>query len=403
MHSAIDATEAFLLALGIIFVVPYVIWRSLRSGHWLPLVVVQILTGLLFGPGLFGRWFPHAYQCVFQPAVTIALNGIGAWAVMLFIALAGVELDLRSAWAERRTAGLTAVLALGVPLLCGCAVALALLGHPGWLGGAARHWQFVLAVGMACAVTALPVLILFLEQLALLHRPLGQRILRYASLDDVAIWGVLAVILMDWERLARQVGFLIAFAGAATLLRRLLPRLAAGDRWSVALIWLVLCASGAEWAGLHFLVGAFLSGAVLEAVWFERETLTYFRRFVLLALMPVYFLSTGLRTNWSLGGPAVLLVTALLALAAIGGKLIGTRIAAYLLGWARDEAWVVGGLLQTKGLVLILFSGVLLDKELISGGTFTALLLMGLVSTVVTVPLVATRLPRACAALGGVT
>ena len=70
---------------------------------------------------------------------------------------------------------------------------------------------------MACAVTALPILILFMEKLEILRQPIGQRILRYASLDDIAIWGVLALILMDWDRVGRQVGFLLVFAvrGAA--------------------------------------------------------------------------------------------------------------------------------------------------------------------------------------------
>ena len=70
---------------------------------------------------------------------------------------------------------------------------------------------------MACAVTALPILVLFLEKLDVLRRPLGQRVLRYASLDDVAIWGVLALILLDWERIGRQLGFVLAFAAAAFL------------------------------------------------------------------------------------------------------------------------------------------------------------------------------------------
>jgi Kef-type K+ transport system membrane component KefB len=65
---------------------------------------------------------------------------------------------------------------------------------------------------MACAVTALPILILFMEKLEILRQPLGQRILRYASLDDVAIWGVLALILLDWTRIGRQVGFLVLLA-----------------------------------------------------------------------------------------------------------------------------------------------------------------------------------------------
>ena len=77
---------------------------------------------------------------------------------------------------------------------------MVLTWFPGWIGPRAHTWQFIVGVGMACAVTALPILVLFLEKLGVLRTPLGQRILRYASMDDVAIWGVLALILMDWNR-----------------------------------------------------------------------------------------------------------------------------------------------------------------------------------------------------------
>ncbi len=90
----------------------------------------------------------------------------------------------------------------------------------GWIGPNAMHWQFVLGVGMACAVTALPILVLLLEKLGILRQPLGQRILRYASLDDVAIWGVLAAILVDWERLGRQLGSSSRSASSATAFAR---------------------------------------------------------------------------------------------------------------------------------------------------------------------------------------
>jgi Kef-type K+ transport system membrane component KefB len=87
-----------------------------------------------------------------------------------------------------------------------------MLLHDGWMGRKAMTWQFVLGVGMACAVTALPILILLMEKLAILRQPIGQRILRYASLDDIAIWGVLALILMDWGAWADSSAFLVAFA-----------------------------------------------------------------------------------------------------------------------------------------------------------------------------------------------
>ena len=125
---------------------------------------------------------------------------------------------------------------------------------------------------MACAVTALPILILILlmDKLAILRQPLGQRILRYASLDDIAIWGVLALILMDWQRVA--------------------------------------------------MLGAVLAGAVIDAGWFDLRQMDQRRHPVLRVVMPVCFLSTGLRTEWSLGGGAVFAVAGMLTAVSVAGK-----------------------------------------------------------------------------------
>jgi Kef-type K+ transport system membrane component KefB len=269
-----------------------------------------------------------------------------------------------------------------------------LLGFPGWMDPQAKPWQFVLGVGMACAVTALPILILIMEKLAILRQPLGQRILRYASLDDIAIWGVLALILMDWSRIGKQLVFLAAFAVLGLAFRRLMAWLHERDRWYVALIWLAVCGFGADWAGLHYMVGAFLAGAIMDAHWFNQEKLDQLRHHVLLVLMPVFFLSTGLRTNWAIGGAAVFVAAALLLLASVAGKLAGVRLAGRWLGWPREETGIIGWLLQTKALIMIIFANILLDKHIISSETFTALLLMAVASTMLTVPVVAPRLRR---------
>jgi Kef-type K+ transport system membrane component KefB len=377
-------TEIYLIALLIIFAVPWLIWRVFRTDYWAPLVVVQIVGGILLGPGVLGAAIPDYYAFVFRPEVITALNGVAWWAVMLFVWVAGIELDLTRAWAHRRETGITAGLALGMPLLLGAGAALILLQWPGWQGASGAGWQVVLGLGMACAVTALPILILFMEKLEILRRPLGQRVLRYASLDDIAIWGVLALILLDWERIGRQGVFLVAFALAALAMRWLMTQLRDGDRWAVGLIWLAACGLAADWAGLHYMVGAFLAGAVLEARWFGEEAMDRFRNVVLLTIMPVFFLSTGLRTQWETGGLAVFAAAGLLLAAAVAGKLLGARIAGALLGW----------LLQTKALIMIIFANILLDKQIITNTAFTALLLMAVASTMLTIPMVSPLLKR---------
>ncbi|MBB5207642.1 cation:proton antiporter [Chiayiivirga flava] len=386
-------TELFLIAMALIFGVPYLIWRVGRTEYFAPLVVVQIVTGILLGPGVLGAVFPEYYAFVFPPPVIQALNGIAWWAVMAFVWTAGLELDLGEAWTQRRESGLVAGLALGVPLLAGAAAGIALLAWgDGWLGVQGTHWQFVLGVGMACAVTALPILILFMVKLDILRTPLGQRVLRYASLDDIAIWAVLALILIDFERIGRQCVFLLAFVPVAIGFRALMRRVPEIDRWYIALIWLALCGLGADWAGLHYMVGAFLAGVVTDRQWFDEGRLELLRQHLLLLVMPVFFLSTGLRTTWDVGGVAVFGAAALLLVASVAGKLAGVHLAGRLLRWPPGEASVIGWLLQTKALIMIIFANVLLDKALISNATFTALLLMAVGSTMLTIPQVNPKL-----------
>ena len=385
--------ERLLIAMTLILGLPYLIWRLGRTDYFAPLVVVQILTGILLGPGLLGAAFPAYYQAVFTPEVITQLGAIATWAVMLFVWTAGLELDLHEAWARRAETSLTAGLALGAPLATGCAAAAVMLATgSGWTGPGAASWQFVLGVGMACAVTALPILILLMEKLQVLRQPLGQRVLRYASLDDIVIWGVLALILLDYERLGRQLVFLAGFALAAWGLHRVMPRLPESDRWYLSLVWLALCGLAGDWSGLHYMVGAFLAGAVMDRRWFNPAQLDLLRTHLLLVVMPVFFLSTGLRTQWTLGGAAVIGAAALLLLASVGGKLAGVHLAGRLLKWPRGEASIIGWLLQTKALIMIIFANILLDRGIISAGTLTALLLMAVASTMLTVPMVSPRL-----------
>ncbi|HQR99843.1 MULTISPECIES: cation:proton antiporter [unclassified Polaromonas] len=394
MPAAMTTTEIYLIAMAIIFTVPYLIWRIFKTDYYAPLVVVQIIAGILLGPGILGKLYPDYYTFVFSAPVVQSLNGIAWWAVMVFVWIAGIELDLKKAWAHRRESTITAGLALGTPLLFGCAAAAGMLMYEGWVGPQGMRWQFVMGVGMACAVTALPILILLMEKLAILRQPIGQRILRYASLDDIAIWGVLALILMDWERVGRQGSFLAAFALLAYVFRKLMLWVPERDRWYAGLVWLILCALGADWAGLHFMVGAFLAGAIMDGDWFNQEHMDMLRHHVLLVMMPVFFLSTGLRTNWSMGGEAVFIAAAVLLVASVAGKLVGVHIAGKVLKWAPGESSIIGWLLQTKALIMIIFANILLDKGIITNATFTALLLMAIASTMLTVPVVAPRLQR---------
>ena len=199
--------------------------------------------------------------------------------------------------------------------------------------------------------------------------------------------------MLAWSSVQLAV-FVFATVLLAVVFRRLMVRIPENDRWYAGLIWLAACGLGADWAGLHFMVGAFLSGAVLDGQWFNQRHMDLLRHHVLLVIMPVFFLSTGLRTNWAMGGAAVFLVAGVLLVASVCGKLLGTHLAAKMLRWEPGEASLIGWLLQTKALIMIIFDNILLDRNFITSETFTALLLMAVASTMLTIPMVAPLVDR---------
>ncbi|MDZ4175177.1 MAG: cation:proton antiporter, partial [Hydrogenophaga sp.] len=184
------------------------------------------------------------------------------------------------------------------------------------------------------------------------------------------------------------------------LFRKLMLWLEERDRWYVGLIWLAVCGFGADWSGLHFMVGAFLAGAVTDSHWFDQKKMDQLRHHVLLVIMPVFFLSTGLRTNWEMGGSTVIIAAGVLLAASVSGKLIGVHAAGKILNWKPGEASIIGWLLQTKALIMIIFANILLDKQVITSEAFTALLLMAVASTMLTVPMVEPQMRRSRALAG---
>lgn len=154
----------------IIFGIPRLVWRLGRTDYFAPLVVVQIVAGILLGPGVLGVAPPDLHARIFKPEVILALNGLAWLAVTLFVWLAGIELDLGSFWTARRDSLTTARLALIFPLATGAAPDMLLLGHsPARMEPAAQDWQFVPGIGMA-----------------LLRTPLGQRVLREVEREKCA-------------------------------------------------------------------------------------------------------------------------------------------------------------------------------------------------------------------------
>jgi Kef-type K+ transport system membrane component KefB len=194
--------------------------------------------------------------------------------------------------------------------------------------------------------------------------------------------------------LFHQLAFLVSFAVLAPWVRKGLRLVGETERWALGLMWLLLCSLGSDASGLHFMVGAFLAGVIIDRHWFNEERYDLVRHTVLIFLMPVFFLSTGLRTKWDVGGAQVFLAAGVLLAVSVAGKRLGVYLAGRWLGWGPGEARLIGWLLQTKALIEIIFATILLDKGVISANAFTALLLMAVSSTMLTIPMVRNHLPR---------
>jgi Kef-type K+ transport system membrane component KefB len=388
--------QLFLLALFLIYIVPLSIWKFGRTDYFAPLVTIQILVGIVMGPGILGHLSQETYQIIFSPSVIQLLNGLAFWGVMIFVFLAGIELDLQGLKNKKTDTLIANIFAIGVPLIFGSICAIFLMKtFPDLAGPKASTWQFALGIGMASAVTALPILVLFMEKLKILRLPFGQRILRYASLGDIFLWSILGVILLDWTRLQLELLFLLTYFLAGFYFRKIIPKLKYDEKIYASLIWLILCALGADYCGMHFMVGAFLAGAFLEIDWFKKEKIDSLRLHVLILLMPIFFLSTGLKTHWELDSSIVIGIALIIFFVQLLGKFIGIKIAASLLGWKKGESSIVAWLLQTKALIEIIFVNILLDKEIISNQMFTVMLLMALISTMCTIPMVMPKLKKA--------
>lgn len=383
-----NPTEVFLVSLAIIFLLPYLFWKFFKTDNYMPLVVVQIVSGIILGPGLVGKNFPDFYNTIFTEDNIKVLSGIAWWGVMLFVWTAGVELNLKEAVNKKKDTLITALFALSTPLLFGSILALIISNYPGWMGQSANTWQFVFGIGMATAVTALPILILLMEKLNIFNKELGKRTLRYASLDDILIWAVLAIIIMDWQRVIRQIIFLPTFIVLSYILNKIMNKVKDHrDRWAIAMFWIIFIGFAADWSGLHYMVGAFLAGLAMKSDWFDKKEMQMFRNNVLLILMPIFFLITGLKTNWTVSGALVILVAIILLFTQFGSKVLGVSIAGKILKWKKTDALIIGVLLQTKALIEIIFCTVLLDKGIITSQMFTALLIMAVLSTMSTMPI----------------
>jgi Kef-type K+ transport system membrane component KefB len=369
-----------------------------------PQVVGEMIAGVVLGPSVFGALAPAVSAYIFPPLSLDYLNALSQIGLLLFMFLIGLEMDARLLRGSTRTALLTSHASIVLPFLLGATLAYFFFEYAPPAPGIA-FTGYALFLGTAMSVTAFPVLARILHERKLATTRLGAIALACAAVDDVTAWCILAVAVVlvrigsignsIWFTLGGSLLFVaVMILVVRALVRRWLDGRAADraisqDLVAAMLIFAFASAWTTEWLGIHALFGAFLAGAILPAHYpFVRELIRKLEDLTVVFLLPLFFAFTGLRTQIGLLNDAEMWAkTILIITVAVAGKLGGSALAARATGMTWRDAGAIGALMNTRGLMELVVLNIGLDIGVIPPSLFTMMVLMALVTTFMTTPL----------------
>lgn len=408
-HSSVPVTRYLLTTLAMVLITGALLHLLFRPLS-LPPVISEILAGIVLGPSLLGWIWPEAAAWIIpaksvdpHALVATTIKGIAQLGVVLYMFLVG--LTLNTEMLRKRSAAATAVshASIVLPLVLGMLISLPL--YPRFAPADVSFLAFSLFMGAAMSITAFPVLARILSDLQLDQTPLGSIAITCAAVDDVTAWCLIACVIgvaQAQSQYALQVlGGSVLFVTFVLLVAR--PVMLRCLNWSTdlqhpglerqimigVLAVVLLAATATETIGIHSLFGAFLVGAALPANHsISRKLTERLTDATTLLLLPAFFAYTGMRTelnlligweNWFWCG-AILLT-------AIVGKFGGTYVAARYVGLSHSDALALGTLMNTRGLMELVVMNIGLDLGIVSPVMFAMMVVMALVTTAMTVPI----------------
>jgi Kef-type K+ transport system membrane component KefB/nucleotide-binding universal stress UspA family protein len=374
-----------------------------------PLVIGEIVAGIMLGPSLFGLVAPHLAVTLFPPETFPFLNVLSQVGLIFFMFLIGLELNPKYLNSQLEVAILTSHVSILVPFSLGTLLAVIL--YPLVSNASVSFTAFALFLGAAMSITAFPVLARIITENNLQGTRLGTLALTCAAVDDVTAWCLLAVAIAvartgDFAGAIPTIIASIVYIGLMLtagrwFLQRLAKHYLRAGRLSQLLlagIYMGVVASAliTELIGIHLIFGAFLLGAAMpKNEDLVRELAVKTEDFVLIFLLPIFFAYSGLRTQIGLlNRPELWLLCALVLGVAIAGKYIGTYVAARFSGINKREASALGWLMNTRGLTELIVLNIGLELGVISPLIFTMLVIMALVTTFMTSPLLEWTYPK---------
>jgi Kef-type K+ transport system membrane component KefB len=369
-----------------------------------PSVVGEMAAGLMLGPVVMGALFPSLHAQLFSKESLQGLSSLSTLGLVLFMFVVGLELRATKSMREQlRSAGYVGVLSVVVPLALGIAISPTL--YPVLAPKGVAFWPFALFMAAALSITAFPVMARILKDRGMTRTPFGQLSLGAAAVVDVFAWILLAFVVALVGAGEGYTGLLKTTVGMAVVLCALFFGLKPAFAWllrvkapdgepsttvmAALMIGLLVCALVTEWLHLHAVFGAFLFGACLPRDDRLLKSLTErIEPISIVVLMPLFFALAGLGTtsNAFVGASmgAMLLIVGVATVGKIVGGAVGARMAGY--GW-RDSL-ATGSLMNARGLMELIVMKIGLVAGLIGPELFTMLLVMALVTTAMTGPLI---------------
>ena len=375
-----------------------------------PRVVGEMFAGIMLGPSLVGWIAPHFSEYLFPASSLGFLNALSQVGVIVFMFLVGLGINPRELKKQGHAAVLTSHVSITAPFVLASFLALYL--YPRLSDDSVSFTNFALFMGAAMSITAFPVLARILDERNMLGSRLGTVAIACAAVDDVTGWCILAYIVVlirsahSTTSMGTTLGGILAFGlvmiyGVRKLLRgfeRVFREKGALSENLMAFMLLLVLVSAlcTEYLGIHLLFGAFLMGAIMpKQRHFVRYVLDRFETITVTLLLPLFFAFTGLRTNIGLvKGPQMWMYCGLIILVATAGKLGGSTLASCLTGIPLREAAGLGTLMNTRGLMELVILNIGLDIGIISPALFSMMVIMALVTTFMTTPMLLLICPK---------
>jgi Kef-type K+ transport system membrane component KefB/nucleotide-binding universal stress UspA family protein len=374
-----------------------------------PLVIGEIVAGIMLGPSLLGWLAPEAKAALFPAEALPSLGVLAQIGLIFFMFLIGLELNPKYLRGNLDVAVLISHVSILVPFSLGSL--LAILLYPLVSNGDVSFTAFALFLGAAMSITAFPVLARIITENNLQHSRLGTLALTCAAVDDVTAWCVLALAIAVTRTNSMAgaiptilfsllyIGVMVTFGQKfLKTLSKYYDRTGKLPQFLVAIIYMAVVASAliTETIGIHFIFGAFLIGAVMpKNAGLTRELAEKTEDFVLVFLLPLFFAYSGLKTEVGLlNSPDKWLLCLAVIGVAILGKYVGTYFAARVSGIGKRESAALGWLMNTRGLTELIVLNIGLELKVISPLLFTMLVIMALVTTFMTSPLLEWIYPK---------